>query len=190
MRRLFASAILACTLMAMQGCSGSSLSIPNPFEPDPPSNVNEVYYGEFPSVPIPKDMSEVAKYTAVMQAPDGSKTGLQIFEGRLDRQSLVTAMVHNMNRQGWQLRSIFRAQRSILLFDKGDRNCIVAVTDSSNLATMEVWVAARLPDGSVGGGDSMFSTGTAGGSTQPNFSVAPGAPAPSGGGVQEQGLSQ
>ena len=189
MRRFLASAILACSLVAMQGCSGSSLSIPNPFEPDPPSNVNEVYYGEFPSVPIPKDMTEVAKYTAVMQSPDGAKTGLQVFEGRIDRQSLVTAMVHNMNRQGWQLRSIFRAQRSILLFEKGDRNCIVAVTDSSNLATMEVWVASRLPDGSVGS-ESMYSTGSAGGSTQPTFSVAPGASSGGGSGVQEQGLSQ
>lgn len=196
MRRVFASALLACSLLALQGCSGSSFSIPNPFEPDPPSSVNEVYYAEFPSVPIPKDMQEVPKYTAVVQTPDGAKSGTQVFEGRLDRQSLVSAMIHNMGRQGWQLRAIYRAQRSVLVFEQSSRIAVMAITDSSNLsnvATMEIWVAPRLPDGaaaSYSGGGGGYSSGAIGEGSTPAFSVSPTAPTSGGGRVQEQGLAQ
>lgn len=188
MRKLVMAAALSATLLIVQGCS--STSIPNPFEPAPPANVNEVYFGEFRDVPVPSDMSEQTKYTAVSQNADGSKSGTQVFEGRIDRQSLVNAMIHNMTRQGWALRSVFRGQRSVLLFEKGDRNAIIGITDGQAYSTMEVWVTQRLADGAgVASG-----AGTASEGTYPsgNFSVAPNAPVPSGsgGGVKEQGLSQ
>jgi hypothetical protein len=188
MRKFVMVAALSATLLTVQGCS--STSIPNPFEPAPPANVNEVYFGEFRDVPVPSDMSEQTKYTAVSQNADGSKSGTQVFEGRIDRQSLVNAMIHNMTRQGWALRSVFRGQRSVLLFEKADRNAIIGITDGQAYSTMEVWVTQRLADGAgVSSG-----AGTASEGTYPtgNFSVAPNAPVPSGsgGGVKEQGLSQ
>lgn len=189
MRKFVIIAALAASLLAVQGCSsGSSIGISNPFEPSPPANVNEVYYAEFRDVPIPSDMSEQPKHTAVSQNSDGSKTGTQVFEGRIDRQSLVNAMVHNMTRQGWMLRSVFRGQRSVLLFEKGDRNAILAITDGQAYSTMEVWVTQRLAEGASVGS----APGTASDGTYPtgNFSVAPNAPAPRSGGVKEQGLSQ
>lgn len=175
------AAALCVTLLTVQGCG--STTIANPFEPAPPARVTAVYYGEFRDVPIPVDMTEQTRYTAVSQSSDGFKSGTQVFEGRIERQSLVNAMIHNMTVQGWALRTVFRGQRSVLLFEKGDRNAILGVTDGATYTTLEVWVAQRLPEG--------FITPADGSSPGGNFSVAPHAPAPSGsGGIREQGLSQ
>lgn len=83
---------------------------------------------------------------------------------------------------------MFRGQRSVLLFEKGDRNAILGITDGQAYSTLEVWVTQRLADGA--GVSAGANTASEGSYPSGNFSVAPNAPVPSGGGVKEQGLSQ
>lgn len=202
MYKLFASTILVCNLFFAQGCV-NALSGNSSAAQEPEARVSDVYYSEFTTIPIPKDMKEVPKYTAVMQTADGMKNGTQIFEGPVERQSLVAAMYHNMTLQGWQLRAGYRAQRSLLVFQDATRIAVLSIRESMGLSRnvkMEIWVAQRLPDGvtpptpyatspSVYGGVSGGMSGSTPPTSAPEYSTSPTYPS-SGYGVQEQGLAQ
>lgn len=145
MRKILAPVLLMASL-ALQGCvtTGSSESMPT---------ARDVYYSEFSSVPIPVDMVELSKYTSVMYNIDGMKSGSQIFEGPLERQSLVNVMTHNMLRKGWQARSIVSSgERNLMVFQNDSRMAVFTVFEGSSLSNktiMDVWVAPFLPDGVV-----------------------------------------
>lgn len=188
MRKFFAPTLLMLSLVAMQGCVTTTSS-------SEPATARDVYYSEFSSVPIPIDMVEQGRYTNVMVNIDGLKAGSQIFEGPLERQSLVNAMTHNMLRKGWQARSIVSSgERNLMVFQNDSRMAVLTVFEGSTLSNktiMDVWVAPFLPDGVVKtktkeeypvGQD--YNTPV----SAPAFSVSP--DQPSGYGVQEQGLSQ
>ena len=56
----------------LSGCA--ELNISNPFETKS-SDGSEVYFDQFPDVPIPRDMSVDAKRSLISVAQDGTKTG-------------------------------------------------------------------------------------------------------------------
>ena len=65
--------LLICSLLPLSGCA--DLNISNPFETKS-SDGSEVYFDQFPDVPIPRDMSVDAKRSLISVAQDGTKTGL------------------------------------------------------------------------------------------------------------------
>ena len=85
--------LLICSLLPLSGCA--DLNISNPFETKS-SDGSEVYFDQFPDVPIPRDMSVDAKRSLISVAQDGTKTGLITVEGRVDKPSLANAMILNM----------------------------------------------------------------------------------------------
>ena len=54
--------LLICSLLALSGCA--ELNISNPFETKS-SDGSEVYFDQFPDVPIPRDMSVDAKRSLI-----------------------------------------------------------------------------------------------------------------------------
>ena len=109
--------LLICSLLPLSGCA--DLNISNPFETKS-SDGSEVYFDQFPDVPIPRDMSVDAKRSLISVAQDGTKTGLITVEGRVDKPSLANAMILNMNRQGWNLRGAAIGSKTMHLYEKGD----------------------------------------------------------------------
>ena len=63
--------LLICSLLPLSGCA--ELNISNPFETKS-SDGSEVYFDQFPDVPIPRDMSVDAKRSLISVAQDGTKT--------------------------------------------------------------------------------------------------------------------
>ncbi len=185
--------LLVCALLPLSGCA--DLNISNPFETKS-SDGSEVYFDQFPDVPIPRDLSVDAKRSLISVAQNGVKTGLITVEGRVDRPSLANAMILNMNKQGWNLRGAAIGSKTMHLYEKGDRFAAIYYYDQTTTAAMEIWVLTRLADGvlpTMGTGSAGAGT-DAGGSTSPSFYLAPNANSPSGGsaagGVHQQGLSQ
>ncbi len=177
MRKILASTLLL-SLVALQGCmttTGSSSGT---------ASASAVYYSEFASVPIPVDMEVQKSYTNVMYNMDGMKAGSQIFQGPLERQSLVNAMTHNMLHKGWQARTIVSSgERNLMVFQNDSRMAVITVFEGSSLSNktlMDVWVAPFLPDGVVkpkplpkpamGGADGKDGTDPM---TPPAFTVSP-----------------
>lgn len=186
--------LLVCALLPLSGCA--DLNISNPFETKS-SDGSEVYFDQFPDVPIPRDMSVDASRSLISVAQDGTKTGLITVEGRVDKPSLANAMILNMHRQGWNLRGAVIGSKTMHLYEKGERYAVVYYYDQTTTAAMEIWVMTRLADGvlpTMGGasGTGAGALGNAGGSSSPSFYLTPDA-SPNGGasgGVQQQGLSQ
>ena len=163
--------LLICSLLPLSGCA--DLNISNPFETKS-SDGSEVYFDQFPDVPIPRDMT---------------------VEGRVDKPSLANAMILNMNRQGWNLRGAAIGSKTMHLYEKGERYAVIYYYEQTTTAAMEIWVMTRLADGvlpTMGNGGAAAGM-DAGGSSSPSFYLTPDTSTGTGGaggGVHQQGLSQ
>ena len=136
---------LGVLLIMLNGCAllGDSAS-----STDTANTGLNYYYDEFPDVPIPVDMSANSDRFTIL-GKGGVKLGIEEFSGRVDHTSLVNAMQNYMLRDGWTMRSLFRAKRSVLVFEKPDRICSLYIVDGTFSTTMLVFVSPKLADGDV-----------------------------------------
>ena len=191
--RALCNLLLITLLLSLTGCA--DLDIPNPFETKT-ADGSEIYFDQFPDVPIPRDMSVDVSRSLISVAQDGTKTGLVTVEGRVDKPSLANAMISNMHRQGWNLRGAVIGTKTIHLYEKGERYAVIYYYDQTTTAAMEVWVMTRLADGvlpTIGGSTAgAAGLGGAGGSSTPSFYLTPDANASgsASSGVHQQGLSE
>ena len=146
----------------------------------------DVYYADFPDVPIPAEMQLRASRSLVVKNSSGLVTGYLEFSGSASWDSLVNASASNLTRDGWSVMGLFRGERSLIVADKIDRICVITIVDGFPSTSMSVWVTSKthgfiapipaperiVPD--VDDGDTFVTTttGTSGG----------------GSGLQEQGL--
>lgn len=147
MRSSLRFSAVCLTVLLMAGCS--SLNIANPFSST--SDVNDVYISQFPDIPIPADMKSVPQNTLVTATQDGTKVGLESFEGRVEAASLANAMIHNLSRQGWSLRGSVTGKRTMQVHEKDNRYVVLYLYDQTMTTAMEVWVLNRLTEGGFGG---------------------------------------
>ncbi|MBR5734559.1 MAG: hypothetical protein IKX79_03325 [Desulfovibrionaceae bacterium] len=139
---------LAALLLLLQGCADMNFS--NPFEQKPAeTSVNDVFYDEFPDVPFPADMQVDRKKSMVVATPDGIKIGVLTAEGRVDKLSLTTATIHNMQKKGWTLRGMVHGSRSMQVFEKEGRYAVCCFYEQVLSSVMEVWVVTRIADGVI-----------------------------------------
>lgn len=147
------------------------------------TGVGDVYYADFPDVPIPSEMKLDSGRSQVGKSAGGNAIGYLEFSGSVAWDSLVNACASNLTRDGWSVIGLFRGERSLVVADKMDRICVISISDGFPSTTMSVWVTDKTngfiapltaPEKtSTGGNDSyVTSTGT------------------SSGGLQEQGLSE
>lgn len=172
---------LALSLLLF-GCSDMSMpEISNPFASS--TQVTQVFYDEFPDVPIPSDMSVDRSRSLVSVTPEGVKIGLVTAEGRYEMASLTAATIHNMNGQGWTLRSVVNGPRVMQVYEKDNRVAAIYFYPQTASVAMEQWVALRLPDG-------MLPTGGAGASSATPYSSQPQAGYGNTGGAGTTALTQ
>lgn len=151
--------ILLLGLGLLTGCA--DMNIENPFASS--TDVSQVYYDEFPDVPIPADMSADRKRSWVSVTPEGVKMGLLTTEGRYDLPSLATATIHNMNGQGWSLRAMSNGPRIMQVYEKDNRIAVVYFYSQTTSVAMELWISLRLPDGVISSSSNMPSMSSGGG---------------------------
>ena len=146
MRRLLHSITLLALSLALGACINSSSSSSGA---DPVVSEPAYYYDEFSDVPLPKEMRRVDKKTFITHNSDGTKVGTQEYRGRVELASLAAAMQSYMLRDGWTLRSTFRADRSILIFERPDRMCALYLEDGTFDTVLLVFVSPKLGDGAL-----------------------------------------
>lgn len=128
--------VAGLAVLMLTGCSSMS-SISNPFEQP---SITESYISQFRDVPIPAPMSTIPSETLVTVGPDGSKFGLESFNGRVDGTSLANVMMQNMARQGWQLRGSSVGVRSVQLYEKSPHYAAIFYREGVMNTSMDVWV--------------------------------------------------
>lgn len=168
---------LLCALVltfALVGCADMNMpEISNPFATA--TDVSQVYYDEFPDVPIPSDMSVDRGRSLVSVTPEGVKIGLVTTEGRYDMASLANATIHSMNGQGWSLRAVVNGPRMMQVYEKDQRVAVCYFYKQTATVAMELWVALRLPDGMLPPSGGVMGGSAVGSGTPPPASYSTGA---------------
>lgn len=130
--------------MVLGGCLGTNSDSGS----DPVSTGLSYYYAEFADVAIPNEMNPDKADTFITYSADGVKLGTQLFKGRVEIASLVGAMQGHMQRDGWSLRSVFRATKgAILIFEQQKKMCSMYIFEDLINTGMLVFVSPKLGDG-------------------------------------------
>lgn len=105
-------------------------------------------YQEFDDVLIPNDMELVDKQSFVFETPQ-FKTGILTYKGKVDAVSLANFFEKELIKDNWKLRSKMKYNRTIMVFEKPDRDCIINILDETFTTYLEVMVAPRQDTGTA-----------------------------------------
>ena len=97
-------------------------------------------YYDFEDVLVPKDLKLDAKTSFVYEA-SGLTAGVLAFSSKVERNSLIQFFENNMAKDNWQAVSSFKSPRTLLLFEKNNRWCVINITDNNWETLVEIWVA-------------------------------------------------
>ena len=139
--RLVMAALILLTLCSgcaslFKGQDKSTPEEPKPSETAPLSS-------DFQDIRLPQELKEVKDETFFMQTGSFS-AGVITLRGRVEISSLISFFESQMQADNWQLVGFFRSSRSLMLFYKENRWCVINITEKSIYTYVEVWVAPTL----------------------------------------------
>ena len=97
-------------------------------------------YFDFGDVPVPSEL-KLDKSSSFVYSAGHVTAGVLSLKGYLDLNSLIVFFETNMPEQNWKILSSFRSPRSILIFRKPQRICVVNITEKRLYTYLEIWVA-------------------------------------------------
>ncbi len=144
-KTIFTSSLILSSLL-LSGCTEylSDITIPNPFEQKEANTADAVYYGHFSDIPIPVDMEKDMKNTKVVFYND-NVSGIEIYEGRVEINSLSAAMEHNLLKNNWTLIAKEYDEKIMQIYQKDNRFAIITFYNQTLTTGMDVWVLDKLP---------------------------------------------
>lgn len=98
-----------------------------------------VYY-DFGDVMLPSDLKVDKKDSFIMNS-GGVTSGILVLNGSLDANSLVGFFESKMPVDGWRKIGRFSSKRSLLVFMKQTRWCVIGVIEGQFATHVEIWVA-------------------------------------------------
>ncbi len=98
-----------------------------------------VYY-DFDDVLIPKEL-KIRNKDSFVYLTSGMTAGLLTLKGRVNPNSLIAFFENNMAKDNWAKVSAFKSDRSILLFRKPSRSCVILITEKNWNTHVEIWVS-------------------------------------------------
>ncbi len=104
-----------------------------------PPSARPLFY-DFPDIPIPQELDLQADDSYVVQTGQ-VKTGLLTLRGRVDLTSVINFFQLAMTRENWKPRGDFRYRRSILIFEKPDKICVIRLYEGTIYTYVEIFVA-------------------------------------------------
>ena len=108
-------------------------------------------YLDFDDVLIPEDMPRDKDRTFVFRI--GALTaGVLVLKGRVPPDTLVDFFENNMSRDNWKAISSFRSPRSLLIYEKEERWCIITITedDFDHKTRVEIWLSPKSEEMGTG----------------------------------------
>jgi len=108
-------------------------------------------YVDFDDVLIPEDMPRDKDRTFVFRI--GALTaGVLVLKGRVSPEKLINFFESNMSRDNWKATSSFRSPRSLLIYEKEERWCIITITedDFDHKTRVEIWLSPKSEEMGTG----------------------------------------
>jgi len=138
------------------GCSGaqpkeeeSPAQTPPPAQAAPTVDEAQPLYLYFSDILIPRELTEIKADSFVFRTP-GMSAGVLAMKGNVEVSSLIAFFENNMAKDNWTLISAFKSPRSMMLFQKENRWCVINITDRRFSTFVEIWVAPTV-GGAIGG---------------------------------------
>lgn len=97
-------------------------------------------YHDFGDVLLPGDLKMDKKESFIMNS-GGRTSGVMVLKGSLDTPSIVGFFESKMPVDGWRKIGRMTSARSLLVFMKQTRWCVISVTEGQFGTRVEVWVA-------------------------------------------------
>jgi len=141
--RLTRTLIGICTVMLLfSGCSylqNRKASSKRSGAAAQPKNV----YLDFGDVLLPRQL-EVDRDNSFVFSTAGLTAGLLSLKGRVEGNSMISYFENKMPVDGWQMISAIKSSRSMLLFKKEARWCVISITEGQLYTYVEIWVAPTM----------------------------------------------
>ena len=82
----------------------------------------------------------------------GLSAGVLSLKGRVETSSLIAFFESNMTKDNWKQVSSFKSPRSMLLYQKENRWCVISITATGSMSNtkVEVWVAPTMSETDTG----------------------------------------
>jgi len=106
-------------------------------------------YYDFGDVLVPSELKIDKDASFVFQTP-GLSAGVLSLSGRVESSSLIAFFENNMAKDAWKKVSSFKSPRTILMFQKENRWCVINITDGDFTTTVEIWVAPTMSESDAG----------------------------------------
>ncbi len=146
------AAILMTAILILGGCSAlkSNKGTSSSGQPGQPAKAKpkSLYY-DFGDVLLPSELKIDKENSFVFRTP-GLTAGVLSLKGRVEINSLITFFENKMPVDGWQAISAFKAPRSMMLFRKQTRWCVISITEAQFNTRVEIWVAPTMAQGDTG----------------------------------------
>ncbi len=136
---IIVTVMVTCTLIS--GCASTSKD-PQQSQASPQNDKMPVYY-DFGDVLVPSELKLIKKESFVYLS-SGVTSGVLSLKGRVDVNSMVIFFENNMAKDNWRMLGSFRSPKTIMLFQKENRWCIISIKDETFNAYVEIWVAPHL----------------------------------------------
>lgn len=144
--------LAAALLLTTAGCS--AISKDNGAETPPQTQTGKSgqsapVYLDFDDVLIPGEMAIDRDESFVYQT-SGFTVGILALKGRVEITSLITFFDKNMPRDNWRMISQFKSpNRTMMLFQKQNRWCVVEISESTYNTFAKVWVSPTAAGGLI-----------------------------------------
>jgi hypothetical protein len=134
-------ALIIGVVISVGGCSSLNKKDTSATAPSAQSSsaVPALYY-DFGDVLVPKEL-KVDKKSSFVYQTEGFSAGVLVLKGRIDGGSLISFFEKNMAKDNWQMISSFKSNRTMLLFQKAQRWCVMNINDETFNTYVEIWVA-------------------------------------------------
>jgi len=102
-------------------------------------------YYDFEDVLVPGELKINRNSSFVYRTP-GFSSGILSLKGRVEIESLIAFFKNNMAKDNWRAVSSFKSLRSIMMFHKENRWCVISITEKQFSTYVEIWVVPTIQE--------------------------------------------
>ena len=126
-------------LLLVSACSSTPQTTDGSDATEPNDKKAPVYY-DFGDVLIPREL-EMDVSSSFVYRTAGFTAGILTFKSKAELGSMIAFFENNMAKDNWQAVGTFKSPRTLLLFQKENRWCVINITDNRWDTLVEIWVA-------------------------------------------------